>query len=158
MPYTRYPLQTGSNCVAFSYWVAMNEALLLDDPYKKLNFTPADVDSIVGGPAVPDGDFMVKMRERFRQFMFLTVADPTTPRAHPTVTACWDLGFPHAVCLLPHSTEVNFAYDPAYGNTDRRVDVEKCARAVEVIGLFSGDFPYARWYWNFPPFRWLIKP
>jgi hypothetical protein len=51
-----YPLQTGPNCGAYSYFVALQEALYLADPFRKLATTPQLVEKATGAPMVADGD------------------------------------------------------------------------------------------------------
>lgn len=155
-----FPLQTANNCCAFSYWVALRVALQLADPYRKITFTEIDVEKVIGAPALTNGIYQDKMMEAFPLFNFRELYVILATRDHPITVVTWDQDFSHAVCLLPNNLNNNpgYGYDPAHGNTDRTIDITKCARPVEVTCKNPESFPYARWYWKFALGRFLIKP
>ncbi len=154
-----YPIQTANNCCAYSYWVALRVSLQLADPHRQLNFTPKIVENIIGAPAMPDGEYRILLERNLPQFSFVETKVKIL-RNLPSVAATWDLGFSHAICLLPNSSldssGPGFAYDPSYGSTQRIVDHNKCVRNVTVECVSPESFPYAKWYWRFNFFRKLI--
>lgn len=154
-----WPLQTDNNCTAYSYWAAMRVALELADPLRKIDFTPQQVQACIGAPASTNTpDVLTNLRATFVNYQFAE-AHNTTYRTLPIVVACWDQGIAHAVCLLPNRDGqlLGYAYDPAYGNTDRAVDVLKTARAVEVTCLLPHRFAYLKWYYKFAIVRKLLR-
>jgi hypothetical protein len=137
-----YPLQTGANCVAYAYWVAINSQLPIEH---KNPYTPASIEAITGAPAAAT---QLALNKLPGVSILQVIAGEPVPF---TVLATWDQGFSHAVTYMGRGR----IYDPALGQVVQLTHTKYAKAALVVVD--PTKFPLKSPLLKFYPFLTLYR-